>query len=194
MEQQRTIADDLFGKGRSQTINQKQKGNMNERVAAKVLQEWTGAEFVRVPQSGGLRWKNADNITGDIMCTKKRLGFPFSVETKHVASLAFTDRCGMGLLPKLRSNSTIYTYWKQASDDAVRSSKVPMLMVRQNGMEKKTFYLFLPDWCRQIVGCSMVEPFVPIVCGKGLVGYESKKFFSSVDAKKFFTFVKSFKP
>ena len=185
---QRNIAEDILGKGRTQSINQKRKGNTNEREAAKALQEWTGEEFVRVPQSGGIRWKNSENVTGDIMCTKRSFKFPFSVETKHLKSLAFVKT--LENKETLRANSQIFTYWSQAESDAKRAGKAPLMLIRCNGMAKGVFYLFIPAAFRMYVACAMKNPIQPVVVDNLIIGYDSAKFFACVDHKKFCTFVK----
>lgn len=134
------IEHDIFGTTpRKKSINSKKKGNANEREVGKFLKLWTGLEFNRVPQSGGLRWKSAEGITGDLVCEDK--SFPFCVETKHYKKLTFSK--------VLRSNSSIYTIWQQAKRDAYRAGKKPMLILRHNGMPKGEFMLYfdirLPD-------------------------------------------------
>ncbi|MCB9047650.1 MAG: hypothetical protein H6550_16065 [Chitinophagales bacterium] len=128
-EPKRTMRHDIFNLPvRTRSINGKQKGNANEREAAKSLGLWTGARFVRVPQSGGLRWEDNAKVTGDIVCDTKGFDFPFSVETKHLAAVPYTK--------ELRANSKVYKIWKQATTDAVRSQRLPMAMIRYNGLGK----------------------------------------------------------
>lgn len=52
-------------------INSKKKGNRLELAVTQFMKEWTGYEFSRVPQSGGLRWQNRTSIAGDVICTDK---------------------------------------------------------------------------------------------------------------------------
>lgn len=131
------LEHDLFDtKPRKSGINSKKKGNQNELQCAKFLKEWTGLEFNRVPQSGGLRWKNSEGVTGDLVCEDR--SFPFSVETKHYKSITFT--------PKLRENSFIYTVWKQALQDAERANKLPIAFLRENGMKKGEYMVYFGDY------------------------------------------------
>ena len=132
----RTISDDIFGEGYKQPINQKKKGNRNELVVCKVLEKWTGSPFSRVPSSGGLRWKNNKSICGDVVCTDENVYFPFSVETKHLKELAVTTY--------LRANSKVFTIYKQAKRDAERAGKIPMMMLRCNGMKEGEYWVFVP--------------------------------------------------
>lgn len=132
----RTISDDIFGEGYKQPINQKKKGNRNELVVCKLLEKWTGAPFSRVPSSGGLRWKNNKSICGDVVCTDENVYFPFSVETKHLKELTVNER--------LRTNSKVFTIYKQAKRDAERAGKIPMMMLRCNGMKEGEYWVFVP--------------------------------------------------
>lgn len=131
----RTIETDLFGHFVVENpINSKKKGDKNERIAAKWLTEWTGTPFTRVPSSGGLRWKNASNVCGDLVCEDESFVFPFAVETKHLKSL---------VMPKyLRSNSKVFSIYDQAKLDADRAGKHPMMLLRQNGMPSGEFMVF----------------------------------------------------
>lgn len=134
---ERTLVTDLFGspKKRSSGINSKQKGNKNERVACKWLEEWTGEKFTRVPSSGGMRWKNHSSVCGDVVCENEDFKFCFSVETKFLKDFEIVEH--------LRENSKIFTIWDQAIYDAARGHKFPMLMLRKNGMAAKEFYIFI---------------------------------------------------
>lgn len=115
-----------------QSINQKKKGNKNEVVAAKFLENWTGFKFVRTPSSGGRHLKN-ELFAGDVVCVKGK--FPFVVETKHLKTIQ--------LMHELRSNSKVLTIMTQAKRDADRVGKLPMLMLRVNGMEEGRYMVYL---------------------------------------------------
>ena len=111
-------------------INSKKKGDNNERIVASLLSEWTGVKFTRVPRSGGLDWKNNDTVYGDVVSTDRDFNFPFSIETK-----AYKD-INVGL-NTLRKNSIVFKFWQQCVWDAEKSGKIPMLLIRKNGMPKK---------------------------------------------------------
>lgn len=120
-------------------VNGKKKGSRFERVICKWFTNWTGYEFNRVPASGGLRWKNADNITSDVACTdsKHSRRFNFSVECKNYQDLNFEHI----LLEK--KTCKILKFWEQARDDAARAKKLPLLIMHYNGMPKgEAFVLF----------------------------------------------------
>lgn len=160
----RTIKDDLFGEGYKQPINQKKKGNRNELVVCKVLEKWTGVPFSRVPSSGGLRWKNNKSICGDVVCTDENVYFPFSVETKHLKMLAV----GKNLL---RSNSKVFTIYKQAKRDADRAGKIPMMMLRCNGMKEGEYWVFVPANEADILFRRAPESMGVVTDSRGALGY-----------------------
>lgn len=122
-------------------INSRSKGNRFERNTAKWLSEWTGYEFGRVPGSGSLRWKKTDNITGDITCTddKHARRFPFSVECKNHKDIRFEH-----VLLQTKS-CKIHEFWSQATNDASRANKIPLLIMRYNSMPKSEFFLMVPE-------------------------------------------------
>lgn len=130
------LEEDLFGERYHQPINQKAKGNRNELKVTKLISDWTGHEFTRVPRSGGLRWKNRMDICGDVISADPEFKCVFNIETKHVKSLGLNS-------PILRKNSVVLTYFRQAARDAASAGKIPFLMVRQNGMEKDHYHIFL---------------------------------------------------
>lgn len=120
-------------------VNGKKKGSRFERVISKWFTAWTGYEFNRVPASGGLRWKDAENITSDVACTdsKHSRKFNFSIECKNYQDLNFEHI----LLEK--KTCKILKFWEQARDDAARAKKLPILIMHYNGMPKgEAFVMF----------------------------------------------------
>lgn len=127
--------------------NSKNKGNRFERAICKFFKEWSGYEFSRVPQSGGLRWKKADNITSDVICTDDKHGrrFPFSIECKFHKEIKFEDIL-------LDNKSKILEFWEQASGDAHRAKKIPLLIMRYNNMPSGDGFLVVDgDFYRKLV-------------------------------------------
>ena len=118
-------------------INSKKKGNRFEREICKFFQEWTGYEFSRVPQSGGLRWKDTQSITSDVICTDDFYSrrWPFSIECKSYNDIRFEHL----LLEK--KSCKIHTFWLQALRDAKRAHKKPLLIMKYNGMSKGEAFL-----------------------------------------------------
>ena len=132
------LEHDLFGtKPRNGGINSDRKGKENERDLCRWLEKWTGEKFARVPSSGGLRWKNTVSVCGDVVCENQDFDCIFSIETKHLKTLSVTG--------KQRVKSTIRTIWeKQAKPDAERAGKIPLMLLRCNGMKQGTWY-FITD-------------------------------------------------
>lgn len=120
-------------------VNSKSKGGRFERTISKWFTEWTGYEFNRVPASGGLRWKDAENISSDVACTDKKHSrkFRFSIECKSYQDLNFEHI----LLEK--KSCKILKFWKQARTDADRAKKFPMLIMKYNGMSKGEAFVIL---------------------------------------------------
>jgi len=107
-------------------INSKRKGNRNERRACRFMEEWTGKEFIRVANSGGIHneaiWLAGDIVPVDIEFMKE---FDTVIETKHLKYL--------GNLEGTRSNSIIPNIMKQAEADMVRVGASNCLgLLRQN--------------------------------------------------------------
>lgn len=119
-------------------INSRKKGSKNERDVCKWWERWTGFDFDRVPASGGLRWGRTTDTAGDIICSDKKhfLRFPFSIECKAHKDINF-EHILLG-----NKNIKIREFWEQAQSDAQRAGKLPILMMRYNGM-KKGEYFFL---------------------------------------------------
>jgi Holliday junction resolvase len=135
-----SIYTEVFGGSkRKKGINSKQKGTRNELDLAKALTDWVGYEFNRVPASGGLRWKDAEGVTGDLVPENKT--FPFVVETKFYANFEVKET--------LRKNSKIYNFYSQVCRDVLRLQKnkdivkLPVVFARKNGMGKN-WYVFFP--------------------------------------------------
>jgi hypothetical protein len=169
------IDTELFGVvHRAKKINSKVKGNRNELEVTKLLSDWTGHEFTRVPMSGGLRWKNRMDICGDVINVDPGFSFPFSVEAKSYKNLGLP----VGLGRTLRSNSIIYRFFDQCSSDAKASNKIPLLIVRENQMPKNQHYIFIGLTFDQIM---RIENYItPKFYCPQLSGYDSKEFFEKV--------------
>lgn len=118
-------------------INGRRKGNKAERVAASLFKAWTNREFSRTPSSGGLQWKSS-NVKGDIVCTKEGHYFPFCVEVKSYNKIDFSH----AINPAIK-NCDIFDYWKQCKRDADRANKVPLLMMRYNGLPSNFFFMVM---------------------------------------------------
>lgn len=168
------IDEELFGiTHRKQKINSKVKGNRSELVVTKLLTEWTGHEFVRVPQSGGLRWANRADVCGDVINNDHNFDFPFSIEAKSYKNVGLASE----MPSELRKNSIIYTFFEQCKRDAKAAGKIPLLIVRQNGMPTGQYYIFLHMTLMQIM--KIYNYIHPKYEGE-LLGFKSKEFFEKV--------------
>lgn len=137
------IYTEVFGgTNRKKSINSNRKGKVNELDLCKALTKWVGFEFNRVPASGGLRWKDAEGVTGDLVPEKK--DFPFVIETKFYADFEVKE--------KLRKNSKIYNFYSQVCRDIERLQqnknivKYPVVFARKNGMGKNWYVFFSNDF------------------------------------------------
>ncbi len=121
-------------------INGKKKGNKNERNLCKWWQSWSGLEFNRIPASGGLRWNNTQNITGDIICTDERHSrrFPFSIEAKSYKDIRF-EHLILG-----NKGVKVMEFWNQTKEDGIRGNKIPILFMRYNNMPSSVWFTIIP--------------------------------------------------
>lgn len=130
--------------------NSKKIGNKNERAVAEWFRKWTGWDFQRVPQSGGLRWQKDQRISGDLVCPLEHLDdFPFTVETKtrkqktSKKNQKVRDRINIGHLILDWDEAEIMKYWAQACDDGIRNNLEPLMLLRNGGMTKGLYYVFM---------------------------------------------------
>jgi len=121
--------------------NSKTKGSRNERNVAKLMENWSGYEFARTPQSGGLHWKK-QHTTGDIVCIDEKHGhrFSFSIECKFHESLdllhLIDDTIG-------KKSNKILSFWEQTTNDAWQAKRLPLLFMRRNGMKKDMHFVVM---------------------------------------------------
>lgn len=175
------LENDIFGTSpRKKAINSKRKGNENELVVCSVLQQWTlGEEFVRVPASGGLRWKNLVNICGDVIPTNHKFNFIFSTETKHRKDI----KLGEGEF-HIRYTSALAKAWYQCKRDSIRINKIPMMMLRENGMPAGTFMVFFEEdvtlvlRSMNMLHCMYVSITTPDGIDMEIYGFDSNLLFS----------------
>jgi len=133
--------------------NSRNKGSRNERSVASIMANWTGYEFARTPQSGGLHWKKS-HTSGDIVCIDDRHGtrFQFSIECKFHEDLDILYLISGAYGKK---SVKILDFWKQAENDAHHVHKVPIVFMRRNGMKKDMHFiiiseLFFTMWLQEI--------------------------------------------
>ena len=128
-------------------VNSRNKGSKNERGVAKLMQEWTGYEFARTPQSGGLHWKK-QHTSGDIVCIDNKHGhrFPFSIECKFHENFELIHLIDN---TKGKSSNKIIHFWEQSLKDALAVKKMPIVFMRKNGMKKDMHFVIMTYelWC-----------------------------------------------
>ncbi len=171
------MKEDLFGGGYVQPINQKQKGNKNEREVCRILSSWTGSEFARIPGSGGLRWQNVMNICGDVLSTDPSFDFPYVIETKDLSKLHITF--------DLRKNSNIYTIWEQVKRDSARAERLPILMLRKTGDRPRDKYTIFLEHLPGLLAFLINNDVLPISIGDDIVGVNSINLFKNVNYRSF---------
>lgn len=151
-------------------INSRAKGSRNERNVAKLMHDWTGYEFARTPQSGGLHWKKK-HTTGDIVCIDDLHGsrFAFSIECKFHEDLdllhLIDDTIG-------KKSNKITLFWDQAENDAKKVNKIPLLFMRRNGMKAGMHFVVMPTnffllWLSTIG---------PMICKYGIFHYTNPNY------------------
>lgn len=115
-------------------MNSKRKGSKWERQVAKFFTEWTGYEFGRTPQSGAYH-RNQD-LGSDLICNDEKHAHrcKISIECKSYRDIRFEHI----LLGNKRCD--ILEFWEQASRDARRTKKIPILCMRYNSMPKGQFF------------------------------------------------------
>lgn len=120
-------------------INSRSKGAKNERIIAKAFEEWTNKKFAKTPASGGLNWKT-QNVAGDIVCCTEGHYFPFVIEGKSYDKIDFSHLLTPGI-----KNIDIIDFWNQAKRDAVKVNKIPMLLMRYNGLPKSFWFIVMEE-------------------------------------------------
>lgn len=96
----------------------KAKGSAFEAKIARKFTEAFGKEFKRVPLSGAIEY-----LKSDIFVPSDTAWFPYILECKHYKEVKWN-----GFLTA--KSSDIYKFWEQASNDAVKMDKKPLLVFR----------------------------------------------------------------
>jgi len=120
-------------------VNSKNKGNKNELALSKLFIAWTGKEFSRVPQSGGLHWQSK-NSSGDIICTddKHSRYFTLSIEAKHHKDISFEGLIDGSVGSK---KTKIKEFWAQSLSDATDHKLLPIVFMRYDRMPKDMHFV-----------------------------------------------------
>lgn len=118
-------------------INSRRKGARNENKIAKLFEIWTNKKFAKTPASGGLNWKHT-MVAGDIVCTTEGHYFPFCIEAKTYQDINFIH-----LLDTKKKGVKVKEFWEQCLTDSKKANKVPLLLMRYNGMAKDLHYVMM---------------------------------------------------
>lgn len=119
--------------------NSKRKGNKFELKVSKWFTKWTSYKFGRTPYSGANH--QSMDLASDIMCQDERHAHrcKISVECKNYKEIKF-EHLLLG-----NKGCDILKFWEQASKDAKRANKVPILCMRYNSMPSEEFF-FVVDY------------------------------------------------
>lgn len=116
-------------------MNSKKKGNKFERKIGAWFTKWTGFKFER-NRAGSGAWHSNKDSTSDLTCTDERHAHrcKISVECKNYKEIKF-EHILLG-----NKGCDILKFWEQASKDAKRGNKVPILCMRYNSMPAEEFF------------------------------------------------------
>lgn len=125
--------------------NSKKKGNRFERVVAKFFTDWSGFKFGRTPGSGSFH--NNRDLGSDLICNddKHKNRCCISIECKNYQDIRFEHV----LLGNKRCK--IFDFWKQASRDAKRTNKFPILCMRYNSMPRGEFFFVVDAFIASVI-------------------------------------------
>lgn len=114
--------------------NSKKKGSRFELKVSKWFTRWTSYKFGRTPYSGANH--QSRDLASDIMCQDERHAHrcKISVECKNYKEIKF-EHTLLG-----NKGCDILKFWVQASKDAKRANKVPILCMRYNSMPSEEFF------------------------------------------------------
>lgn len=172
-------------------MNSKRKGNRFELKVAKWLTTWTGYKFQRVPMSGANHFNR--ELASDIMCSdpKHQHRCKISVECKSYKDIKF-EHILLG-----NKGSEINKFWYQASRDAKRSHKVPILCMRYNAMPSEEFFFVISADYAEAFYRILDGPYFSITLGNDeadvLLVFMASKVLNGVSYKDLHKLIKSLK-
>lgn len=117
------------------SINSKNKGSRFERKIGAWFTKWTGFKFER-NRAGSGAWHSNKDATSDLTCTDERHAHrcKISIECKNYKDIKF-EHVLLG-----NKSCDILKFWEQATKDAKRANKVPILCMRYNLMPSEEFF------------------------------------------------------
>ena len=169
-------------------INSKRKGNKFELAISKWLTQWTGYKFQRTPYSGANHFNR--ELASDIMCADPKHQFrcKISVECKSYKDIKF-EHILLG-----NKGSEINKFWAQASRDAKRVGKAPILCMRYNAMPKNEFFFVISAEYALPFYKLMSEPHFSITLGDDegslLLVFMASKVLANVSYKELHKIIK----
>lgn len=119
-------------------MNSKNKGNRFERKIGAWFTKWTKFKFERNRLGSGA-WHSNKDATSDLTCTDEKHAHrcKISIECKNYKDIKF-EHILLG-----NKGCDIVKFWEQASKDANRGNKVPILCMRYNSMPSEEFFFIV---------------------------------------------------
>lgn len=133
--------------------NSKNKGSRFERKIGTWFTKWTGFKFER-NRAGSGAWHSNKDSTSDITCTDEKHAHrcKISIECKNYKEIKF-EHVLLG-----NKNCDILRFWEQATKDAIRGKKVPILCMRYNSMPSEEFFFIVgPELAESIFNKDIVS-------------------------------------
>lgn len=162
-------------------VQSKRKGNRFELKVAKWFTRWSGFKFERVPMSGA--WHSNRDATSDITCVDPKHQYKccISVECKSYKEIKF-EHVLLG-----NKSCDIVKFWNQASRDANRSGKVPILCMRYNSMPRDEFFFVITASdlvlsLSPLMGCNYLTLNIP---GEVLMVFKASDVIHHIDYLEF---------
>ena len=169
-------------------MNSKRKGNRFELAVSKWLTLWSGYKFQRTPYSGANHFNR--ELASDIMCADQKHQFrcKISVECKSYKDIKF-EHILLG-----NKGSDINKFWAQASMDAKRANKAPILCMRYNAMPKGEFFFVISAQYAEAFWRILSEPYFSITMGNDdgdvLLVFMASKVLNNVSYKELHKIIK----
>jgi hypothetical protein len=166
-------------------VNSKKKGNRFELSVSKWFTKWSGYKFERVPCSGA--WHSNRDATSDITCVdpSHQHACKISVECKSYKEIKF-EHVILG-----NKGSDINKFWEQATRDAKRSGKIPVLCMRYNAMPRDEFFFVVSAYLAPAFWKIINLPYLTLNFeGEVLMVFMASNVIKQVSYKEFHTLAK----
>lgn len=160
-------------------INSKKKGSKFERLIGNWFTKWTRYRFER-NRAGSGAWHTNKDSTSDITCTDEKHAHrcKISIECKCYKEIKF-EHVLLG-----NKNCDIIRFWEQATEDAKRGKKVPILCMRYNSMPANEFFFVISTELAKLCNINS-KPSMNLVYGDtNLSIYMASSIIKDLDYKK----------